>query len=383
VIPARNRFYRDALAAPHKPRVRVEVWRSGLQVEELVWRERGTMKYQLDMPVFFGGNLRATLSSRVTRTLTLAVPDSLYPWSPRDLLNPYGTELRAFRGITYGSGSYDEFPCFVGPIEACKPNRNGEVTVEASDNSVRVSRAGFVSPLPAQVGDPVLDEFERVVLDANPRAVFGRHDPITAKVPAGLAYDGDRGAALDSLAKAANAFWYCLADGSYVMRWVPWSRSPSSSVLELTDGPGGTLASAYPVRASGDLYNRFTFTSDAPTGGAPMYATAQDDDPDSPTWVGGPFGVRSFQARVTGAANQGQLFVMARTAVARTRSLAESWSITCVADGSIELGDPLGVRYRGHRAVQLAAGFTMPLEPHAVMSIDGRAYNAADVEEGE
>lgn len=383
MIGAQTRHYRDALAAPHKPRIRVEVWRAGVQVEELIWRKRGTMEYQLDMPVFFGGSLRATLGSRVTRSLTLSVPDTLYPWGARDLLNPYGTELRAFRGITYGSGTWDEFPCFVGPIEGCKPNRNGEVTVEAQDLSVRVSRAGFVSPLPAQVGDQVVAEFERLVLDANPLATFGTHDPITAVVPAGLAYDGDRGAALDSLAKAGNAFWYCLADGRYVMRWVPWSRPAASAVLELTDGPGGTLASAYPVRVSGDLCNRVTMTSDSPNGGAPIYATAQDDDPDSPTWVGGPFGVRSVQVRVTGVTNQGQLFVMAKAAVARTRALAESWSITSVADGSIELGDPLGVSYRGHGTTQVVAGFTMPMEPHAVMSIDGRAYNSTDAEESE
>jgi len=380
MIGARSRIYRDALGRPHAPRIRVEVWRADLKVEELVPRRRGAQVYQQPMPVFFGGNVRATLSSRVTRSLTLAVPDTLYPWDPRDLLNPYGTELRVFRGITYGSGSYDEFPVFTGPISATKPNRNGEVQVEAEDRSVKVAKAGFVAPLASQAGSLVVDEFERLVLDAYPSATFGRHDDITARVPA-LAYDGDRGSALDSLAKTAGAFWYCLADGSFVLRRIPWSTPATSAPLELTDGPGGTVQSAFPVRVSGDLYNRVTVVSDRPDGGAPMWATAQDDDPDSPTWVNGPFGVRSTQVRVTGATNQGQLYVYAKNLVKRTRALVESWSITCVADASLELGDPVSVYYRGHRAVQLLAGFTMPLEPHAVMSIDGRAYNSTDAEE--
>lgn len=381
MIGARTSFYRAALARPHKPRIRVEVWRGDVQVEELVPRVRGAMVYQFPMPCFFGGNVRATLGSRVTRSLTLAVPDTLYPWDPRDLLNPYGTELRVFRGITYGSGTADEFPVFTGPIGAVKPNRNGEATVEAQDRSFKVAGAGFVAPIPGQTGDLVVDEFERLVLDAYPQATFGAHDDIAAKVPPGLSYDGDRGAALDSLAKTAGAFWYCLADGSFVLRRVPWSTPARSAVLELRDGPGGTLQSAFPVRVSGDLFNRITVTSDRADGSGPMWATASDDDPDSPTYVGGPFGVRSTQVRVTGADNQGQLFALARDIIRRTRSLAESWSITCVADASMELGDPVGVSYRGHLATQLVAGYTMPLEPHAVMSIDGRAYNSTDAEE--
>lgn len=375
MIPPRNPWYRRALAAPHNPYTRVEVWRDGVQKEELTWRERGTQKYNLDMPVFYTGSVRATLGSRVTRSLTMSVPEYLFPRKVDDLLNPYGTELRAFRGVRYGNGSPDEFPVFVGPILRAKPARKGDVTIEAVDASRRVSGAGFAFPMPSQTGTLVVDEFERLVLDAYPRAVFGDHSPLTALVP-DLSYDDDRGAALDELVKTANAFWYTLADGRYVIRSVPWSVAPTTGAIPMTDGPGGTLITAYPDRDASDLVNRWTIISDRPDGGEPFYATAEDTDPTSPTWVGGPFGVRSKQVRVTGAANQGQLQYVATAQVQRTRSLVDSWSITCVPDGSIELGDPLDITARGDYALQIVAAYTMPLDTDTDMTIEGRGLNS-------
>lgn len=382
MIPSRNSFYRDVLAGPHEAYSRVEVWRAGIKVDELAWRET-SQRYTRDVPVFFGGNVRATLASRVTRTLSMTVPDFLYPWRTHDLLNPYGNELRAFRGIRYGNNSPDEFPTFVGPIMNVRPPRNGECSVEASDVTVRVSGAGFVAPLPSQAGSRVLDEYERLVLDVNPLATFGTHSPITDLVPV-LGYDSDRGSALDNLAKTANAFWYALADGRYVMRRVPWSVKPTMTPIPLIDGPAGTLMSAFPDRGSSGIFNQITVTSDRPDGGAPLWATATDDDPTSPTWIGGPFGVRSAPpVRVTGAENQGQLLALAKALIQRSRALVDSWQITCVPDASIELGDPLGVSYRSRAALQVVAALTMPLEPTGAMSIDGRGVDPAATEDSE
>jgi hypothetical protein len=314
--------------------------------------------------------------------LSLSVPNWLYPWSPTDLLNPYGTELRVFKGIRYGNNSPDEFPVFVGTVERVRPSRTGVCKLEAADTALRVAGAGFASPLPSQVGDLVLDEFERLVLDADPLAQFGAHDPITARVPA-LSYDDDRGSALDSLAKTASANWYTLANGLYVMRRVPWTAPLSSAPIVMTDGSGGTLLEAFPDRSTDGIFNRVTVTSDRPDGGSPLYATASDDDPNSPTWVGGPFGVRSTQVRVTGATNQGQLLFLAKTLVQRARTLTSAWQVSCVPDASIELGDALDLTYQDHGALQYVAGFTMPLDQSSLMSIDGRDLTSGEGEDVE
>lgn len=370
MIPPQSPWYRQALAGPHEAYARVEIWRSGIQVDELAYVERDN-PYTSGAPVFFGGSVRASLTSRVTRTLDLTVPEWLYPWGIHDLLNPYGTELRAFKGVRYGSGGVDEFPVFVGTIEEVSPPDLGKTTIKASDTALRVAAAGFVAPTPSQVGFLVLDEFERLVLDANPLAVFGEHSAITALTPQ-LSYDNDRGQALDSLATAAQANWYTLADGRYVMRFVPWTRPVTATPLQLADGDGGTLLTAFPVRGTAGIYNQVTVLSDRADGGPAFYASAADTDPTSPTYVGGPFGVRSKQVRVTGADSQGQLLGMAESELSRSRSLTASWQLTCVPDASLELGDPLRIAFRGRNVTQFAISFTLPLRPDASMQVQCR-----------
>jgi hypothetical protein len=379
VIPPRNSWYRAALAGPHEAYSRVEVWRAGVKVEELAWRgaDGVGLGAARNVPVFFGGSIRATFGSQVTRTMSLTVPRYLFPRATTDLLSPYGNELRAFRGIRYGNSSPDEFPVFVGPILRVKPPNSTSATIEASDNSFRVAASAFSAPAPSQSGTLVTDEFERLVKLAYPPAIFGTHSPLTELVPV-LAYDTDPGSALDSLAKTANAYWYTLADGRYVIRRVPWTVLPSSGSIVLTDGPGGTVLDAYPDRNATQLYNRFTVTSERPDGGTAFYASAQDNDPTSPTYVSGPYGLRAAPViRVTGADSQQQLLALAEQLIARTRVLTDSWSITCVPDASIELGDPLDVTAQGDRAAQVAAGFTMPLDPNGTMTIDGRGISSS------
>lgn len=383
MIPPRNPWYRAALAGPHEAYSRVEVWRAGIKVEELAWRgpDGFGLGYTQNVPVFFGGSVRATLSSQVTRTMTLTVPRHLFPRSTSDLLSPYGNELRAFRGIRYGNGSPDEFPIFTGPILRAKPPNSGSATIEASDNSFRVSASGFPAPAPSLAGTLVTDEFERLVKLAYPPAVFGEHSPLTELVPV-LAYDTDPGTALDSLAKTANAYWYSLADGRYVIRRVPWTVLPSSGPIVLTDGDGGTLLDAYPDRNATQLYNQYTVTSERPDGGDAFFASAQDNDPTSATYASGPYGLRAAPViRVTGAVSQQQLLSLAQQLVDRTRVLTDSWSITCVPDASIELGDPLDVTAQGDHGVQVVAGFTMPLDPNGTMTIDGRGISSSAVED--
>ena len=73
-------LYRNALATSHEPYFRVEVWRGD---ERLI-----------DDLVYLSGQLRATLASRVSRTLNLSVYETMYPFSSDDVLAPFGNYVR-------------------------------------------------------------------------------------------------------------------------------------------------------------------------------------------------------------------------------------------------------------------------------------------------
>jgi hypothetical protein len=233
VISPSNPLYRQALAGSHNAYSRVEVWRSGIQVEELTLTGSPAPSSLANVvrgaPVFLGGSVRATLASRVARTLSLTVPAWLYPWDNTDVLAPWGNEIRAYRGIRYGSGEMDEFPIFRGPIVDAKPQGNGTATISAADRAQDVVGSSFAAPSVANVGALVPTEYKRLVLDALPDATFGTFSAITTTVPT-LSYDYDRGAALDGLAKVAGSYWYALANGDFVLRFVPCALPISEPV---------------------------------------------------------------------------------------------------------------------------------------------------------
>lgn len=383
MIPASNPHYRETLAQGVSAYARVEVWRGGIQVEELTFAN-GASKPTRGAPVFLGNSsIRATLTSRVVRTLSLSVPSWLYPWDTSDLLNPYGQVLKVFQGVRYGSGDLDEFPTFVGPILEVTPQGNGVALVSAGDLATDVVLSDATAPTLATTGAKVTSEIKRLITDASPLATFGRFDAIGTKVPEGLSYDVDRGGSLDGLAKVAGAFWYALADGRFVVRFIPWTVPIVSTKLPMTN-VGGSLLTAFPARSRSGVFSRVTVTSESNQGGPPLFATAQDTDPASPTYINGAFGVKSTQLRITQAGSQGACLAAAKAALGRSKALTQSWKLTATADPSLELGDALAVQYRDEDGVdryadQIIAGFQLPLDPGRPMSIDGRDPQAVDL----
>jgi hypothetical protein len=384
MIAPQTSSYRQALAAPHNAYSRVELWKSGIR-QEIFNQGDPNNPADWNRPVYFTGSIRATLNSRVARTLTMNVPAWLYPYEDDDLLDPFGTHLRCFRGVRYGDGSVDEFPIFSGPLKRVTPQVGDVATVTANDLANEVILAGFIGPSQSDAGADVVAEFQRLVSGGYPAATFGTSDTFPNTVPA-LSYDTDRGAALDALAKASGAFWYPLADGRFVIRRIPWTVPLSMQPLRMGSGDepsigtAGTVTSAWPDRGNDGVVNRLVISVERPDGSAPVFAVVQDDDPTSKTWIGGPYGVKAVTIRLTSADNAATALSAAKAAFARAKARTEAWRINCVPDASIELGDAIGLYWRGRFKLQLVAGYTMPLEPNGVMAIDGRDLVDSGVE---
>jgi hypothetical protein len=375
MIPPQTSTYRQAIAGPHNAYSRVELWKSGIKQEEF---NQGDPFNAADWnrPVYFTGQIRATLNSRVARTLQMNVPMWLYPYEDDDLLDPFGTHIHAFRGVRYGDGSVDEFPIFVGPILRITVQQGNVAQVQAADLANEVILAGFTGASQSDAGAAVVTEFQRLVSGGYPAATFGPSDSFPNTVPS-LSYDTDRGAALDALAKASGAFWYPLADGRFVIRRIPWTVPLSMQPLRMGSGDEpdlaglGTVTSAWPDKSNQGVVNRLVISVERPDGSAPVFAMVQDNDPASKTYVGGPYGVKAATVRVTSADNAATALSAAKAAFARAKARTEPWRINCVPDASIELGDAIGLYYRGRYKLQIVAGFTISLEANGAMAIDG------------
>lgn len=376
-------MYRRVLGAPHEHYARIEVWSGlGVQLDVLEPAPDDGSRVAEGLVFLPGTQVSATLGQQVARTLQLVVPASYYPTDPSDLLAPFGNEIRAFYGVRLGDGDLSYvWQVFRGRIQdVSKSAGSGACTVVCEDRGRDVLDVGFVQPENSNAGDQVLSEFQRLVNGAVADATFGVSDTFGSLVRP-LTWQSDRGGALDELAQSVGALWYALADGDFVMRSYPWARA-QVPVVTLTDAEGGSVQGWDVSRSRSRIYNTVTVSGERLNGDAPVWATAQDTNPASPTFVGGGFGIRSYLARLQTPATQGGAAGVAqqllRTAIAPT----ELWSVDVTPDGALELGDPVRLLIDGRDVVQVVSSFTLPLDLSGNMRVDLRSVIVGTVDEG-
>lgn len=361
-------FYRAALSRPHTRYVKVEVLDGAGNVLPLPPQSVGEDGGLLIGP---GSLVSASLQSRVTRRLQITVDQSLYPADPGDLLAPYGNRLRAEMGIKFADGSRYAWTVFTGRIQLPVLLPDGTVYVPAADRAYEVAEFGFQVPANSQVGNNVNAEFVRLVSDAVPDAVFGTSDTFSQTMPA-LTWESDRALAIDEFSTTVGAFWYTLADGRFVQRFVPWTV-PGSPVVTLSDGTDGVLVSS-PSRNREDVWNSITVTAERADGTLPVFANAQDTNPLSPTYVNGTFGKRHKTVRLQTPQTQGSAQSAANDYLRRTVALQETWSWTQPPDASMELGDIVSINaYDRTGVIQVVSGFLLPLEVGSMMTVQAHA----------
>lgn len=381
ITPGDRASYLAVYRRPHRPIFRVEVWNRTEQIGEVT--------------ELLGGNVDCTLTSQVTRRGSITVPAALMPSSPADMLAPFGNQLRIFRGIDY-QGAELMFPVFTGLIMKAERKPRQPCTITFADRATEVDENDFETPTEARQNQSVVTELVRLIREGVPDAVFGTHDPINA-IAAAQVWDDSRSQACDQLADAGGAFWYCLPDGRFVIRRVPWSYHPDGKAAEpvveydekpddtdvaFTYGaPGhklGTITDYGTAMSRENVYNSVVGVADQPDGAEPRRAVVRDTALNSPTAIGSKFGRRVLRVELPSAADPAAVFHGARSVLARSRASAESTPWDMIPDASLELGDFVQLNIGGRRLLRVVAEIKMPLTEGGVMSCTGRPLVLSD-----
>jgi hypothetical protein len=366
-----DQLYRDVLAAGHRHHVRVEVWSGdGVLLDSLIPQQfQGDPEEGL---TFFSGSVNATLTSRVSRQLNLTLPDELYPRKHADLLANFGNEIRAFSGVSLGDGSdVYTWPVFRGKIRTVSKSSDGVFNLYCADRANDVLDVAFSSPQNSNSGNTILAEFQRLIVDALDDATFGDSDTFN-KLMQEFTWEFDRGSALDEIARSVAAFWYPLANGEFVMRSIPWTVS-SSPVVTLSEGEGGSVLRWTRQRNRDGIYNMVTVTGERLNGDPPVHATSSDNNPLSPTWIDGNFGIRSLVERLQSPSTQGGAQTTADSLLRSYVAPLEEWSLEMVPDASLELGDTVTLEADGESTIQVVTAFTLPLDLSGGMTVSTRS----------
>lgn len=365
--------YRTALALPHTYYSRVDVL------------DRDGNVLQSDMS-FIDGSVRATLNSRVARTMSLTVDRSWFPLTSAGaidtggLLAPFGNRLRAYRGIQYGDGSIVKFPVFYGRIEQVQMSRSGQVGLSASDLAADVVDAQFETPQSSNPANTISEEFRRLVTGALADATFGTSDLTAIMIPP-LVWQNDRAQALDDMSATAAMLWYPLADGSFVQRYTPWTNPGQTAQVTLTDGSNlaygtnGQVADWTITVSRTGVYNSVVFASERQDGTAPVYAIVRDTNPKSPTYFAGDFGLKPLLIQNQSALSQSQCRAAAQSSLKAATAITQTWDpVSIIPDASLELGDLINLTADSAASTQVVTGFTLPMRETGDMSLNLRAY---------
>lgn len=364
-------LYRSVLGGPHRRYVRLDVYSgSGMLLNSLI--PQGLEGDPEGGLAFITASISATLGSRVARTLSLTVPGSMYPNATTDLLAPFGNEIRAYMGVTLGDGSTTySWQVFRGKIRSVTKASSGDCQILCGDRANDVLDVAFASPENSQLGNLVVAEFQRLVIDAIPDASFGASDTFLKPVEA-LTWEFDRGSALDEIATAVAALWYPLANGDFVIRSIPWTV-PGVPVVTFTDMAGGSVNAWSRTRSREQIFNTVTVTGERLNGDAPVWATATDTNLLSPTYVGGNFGVKSIVERLQTPSTQGGAQSTAESLLRSFVAPIEEWTLEMTPDAALELGDVSQVLVDEVDAIQVVTAFDLPLDLSGNMRVSTRS----------
>ena len=294
-----------------------------------------------------GGEVTVDRGQAIRRQCTVTIDDvSLIPTTVRDKLSVYGARLRISRGLEHDDGLRELVPVGVFRVD--------EVAGDVDMGPVEISGSGLESYI-------IDDQFTAARrLTSATSAVGGIRSLIQETMPDAVVISevvdsavgsrtwdrgDDRWEACRELATALGAEVFADADGQFRIRALP-PVTAESVVWEVAAGEGGAMISAIRGMSRAGVINSWTvYGENTEDNTTPVSATVEDNDPTSPTWVGGPFG------RVTGFHSSPLLTTTNLCTQAGGQKLRDSLKpnarcdLTTLPNSALEPGDVLRAVY--------------------------------------
>lgn len=319
----------------------------------------------------------ATADVRRRLEATVLVDASLIPTLERRTpLDPYGNTMRVWRGVRWPDGSSEMVPQGLFRIEVVEiddaPAGQRKVTVQGYDLSYYIAGNRWVAPYHVAAGTPLIDAIGAMVRDRLPGTVVSV-EMSSAEAAALQVFtssadpwkDGVQG-----LAAPLGADVFFGLEGELRIRPVPEAVPPAS--LTLSEGPDcvmtklartydATSARSAVVASSSSASGRFT-------------STVYDDDPLSPTYYLGPFGLRVEPMTVNAASSQAAVDQAARTELIDVSGASEQIEIEMVPNPAVDASDVQLVRRSaaGLNGLVVVQSFTLPLSYSATQKVKYR-----------
>lgn len=329
-----------------------------------------------DLPVT-GGSVTVDSTSQVRRTASVEIADpALWPADPFRVLSPLGSEMLIEYGIILPSGYLERVPLIQGPITSIArvtPSDDGQaalrVTVE--DRSSRVAEARFDQPTQSTVGATTINEITRLITDVLPN-VGVTNMTTSTKVNPVLDMERDRWSeGIEKMADSIGAEVFCNALGDFVIRPEPTETNP---VVWTFVGDERSIIVSHNEEWTRDLtYNRVVASGQRTDGTPPVFAIVSDTEPTSPTYYGGPFGIKTRFYSSPLLTTTAQCQSAAASLLQRVKGRHLTVSLTNVCNPALDAGDVIRLQVNGTDSLHIIESVTIPLTPGAAQDIKTRS----------
>ena len=246
-----------------------------------------------------GGNVTEDATAEVRRRGSFSVADSTGELTPRgveDLLTPYGTELRPYRGVWYSDGTYEVMPLGVFRIAQVDVDDSvggsPDIRIEAYDRSRTVARDKFTEPYNIAAGTNLITAIKAILARTFDDLEY---DAITTTMTntAPLVYDANTSPwdAVNTLARSLGCEIYFDARGRVVIAPPTDIDALPGPAFSYIEGTGCTMTNLASKFTDDPGFNGIVLTGESVGDETPpVRAVVWDTEPTSPTYHLGPYG---------------------------------------------------------------------------------------------
>lgn len=323
------------------------------------------------------GSVVSDASSQIRRTATVGIGDSdLWPADPLSILSPIGSELLISYGVVLQPGEVEYIQVIRGPITRAQrqvpTTGNGDaLTVTVADRSSKVAEARFDAPTQTIAGATTVAEISRLITSVLPNVTVTDLTGSTKVAPL-LEMERERWSdGIEKLADSIGAEVFATPEGNFVIRPQPTVDHPP--VWTLDAGDGGVLV-AEDSEFSRDLtYNRVVASGQRVDGIPPVYAVVSDTDPNSPTYISGPFGVKTRFYSSQLLTTVPQCESAATSMLARVTGNHMNVSFSAITNPALEAGDVIRLLFEDRDEIHIIDRVEIPFRPGDVQQIKTRS----------
>lgn len=353
-----DRFY-DAISTSH----RVIAWIDVISADQEVVR----------LPAI-EGQVDVDRTAAIRRKITATCIDPTGIITPRnegEILTPYGTELRAYRGVRYSDDEDDYEVCPLGVFRLSRStitdNNAGSPTIqlEGFDRARTISRDKFKVPYTIAANKNIMDSIKEIAKQTFADIQF---DTITSAVTttAPLLYEagGDPWEAIQKLAISTGCEAYFDAIGRLAILPPSDINALPSPDFTYIEGEGNTMLDLSREYNDEGVFNGYIVTGESVGDQLPpVRGEAWDENPTSPTYRYGPYGEVPGFITDNLAKTQEQCETIARAQLALVLGRASRLNITGIVNPSYEAGDIVQVKREKAKVNGLYAidAFSVPL----------------------